>query len=57
MEYLWEKLDDRKDQIEKEIKANDELALAEQKLKYTGIKAVNRPVAKTEEEAANDKNK
>ena len=57
VENMWDRLDDRKDQIEKEVKAGEEMALAEQKLKYTGIKAVNRPVAKTNEEAIKDKEK
>ena len=57
VENMWERLDDRKDQVEKNVKAGEEMALAEQKLKYTGIKAVNRPVAKSEEDAAKDKEK
>ncbi len=57
VENLWDRLDDRKDQVEKDVKAGDEIILAEQKMKYTGIKALNRPVAKTEENVAKEKDK
>lgn len=57
-EILWERLDTRKNELEKEMKSGVKMELAEQKLKYGAIKAVNRPVAKSEENAeAKEKDK
>src|SRR4030095_3062460 len=50
-EILWERLDTRKNELEKDMKSGVKMELAEQKLKYGAIKALNRPVAKTEENA------
>jgi Skp family chaperone for outer membrane proteins len=51
VEYLWEALGTRKNEIEKELKSGDNIKIAEQKVRYGGIKAANRPGAKVEENA------
>ena len=56
IEFIWEALDTKKNEVEKELKSGDNLKIAEQKVKYGAIKATNRPVAKAEENAeAKDK--
>jgi hypothetical protein len=51
IEMLWERLGTRKNEVEKELSTGDNLKIAEQKIKYGAIKAVNRPAAKAEENA------
>lgn len=51
-EILWERLGTRKNELEKEMKTETNLAIAEQKIAYSAIKATNRPVAKSDENAA-----
>lgn len=52
VEFLWEALGTKKNEVEKDLKTSDNLKIAEQKLRYGAIKAVNRPVAKAEENEA-----
>ena len=56
VEIMWERLDTRKNELEKDMKADVKLAIAEQKVVYGAFKVANRPVAKGEENAdAKDK--
>lgn len=48
-EILWERLGTRKNEVEKEIQGSENLKIAEQKVRYSSIKATNRPSAKATE--------
>jgi len=48
IQVLWKSLDEKKDLVEKDLKKGDNMKIAEQKLRYGTIKAVNRPVAESE---------
>jgi len=52
VEFMWERLDSRKNELEKNMTKPVNMAIAEQKVKYGSIKVANRPVAKGEENAA-----
>jgi len=49
IEFMWEGLGTRKNEVEKELKSGDNLKIAELKIKYSSIKATNKPVAKADE--------
>lgn len=49
IKLMYEALDTRKNEIEKEISGSDNRKIALQKLKFVEIKAVNRPMTKEEE--------
>lgn len=49
IKVLYEALDTRKNEVEKELATKDNLAIAKQKVRFVAIKATNRPMAKAEE--------
>ena len=49
IKVLYEALDTRKNEVEKELSSKDNMAIAKQKVRFVAIKAVNRPMAKAEE--------
>lgn len=49
IKLMYEALDTRKNEIEKEISSADNRKIALQKVKFVGIKAANRPMTKEEE--------
>lgn len=51
IKVLYEAMDTRKNEIEKELSAADNRSIAAQKIRFVAIKAVNRPGAKAEENA------
>lgn len=51
IKVLYEAMDTRKNEIEKELSAKDNRAIAGQKIRFAAIKAVNRPGAKAQENA------
>lgn len=52
VKVLYEAMDNRKNTIEKELTGADNRSIAAQKIRFTTIKAANRPGAKAEENAA-----
>lgn len=51
IKVLYEAMDTRKNEIEKDLSGSDNRAIAAQKIRFVAIKAVNRPGAKAEENA------
>lgn len=49
IKVLYEALDTRKNEVEKELSSKDNMAIAKQKVRFVAIKATNRPMAKAEE--------
>ena len=49
IKVLYEALDTRKNEVEKELATKDNMAIAKQKVRFATIKAVNRPMAKATE--------
>jgi hypothetical protein len=49
VKVLYEALDTRKNEVEKELATKDNLAIAKEKVRFVAIKAVNRPMAKAKE--------
>ncbi|KYP13353.1 MAG: hypothetical protein A1D16_19515 [Flavihumibacter sp. CACIAM 22H1] len=55
IKVLYEALDNRKNEIEKDLSGPDNREIAKQKIKFVGIKAVNRITAKVEENSDSKK--
>lgn len=49
IKVLYEALDTRKNEVEKELASKDNMAIAKQKVRFATIKAINRPMAKATE--------
>lgn len=52
IKVLYEALDNRKNEVEKELAGADNREIAKQKVRFAGIKAVNRLTAKVDENSA-----
>lgn len=52
IKVLYEAMDTRKNEIEKELSGSDNRTIAAEKIRFVAIKATNRPGAKAEENAA-----
>ena len=46
---MYEALDTRKNEVEKELATKDNMAIAKEKVRFVTIKAMNRPTAKEKE--------
>lgn len=58
VKVLYEALDTRKNEVEKELESKDNLAIAKRKVEFASYKAVERPLSKVEEnQDAKDKDK
>jgi len=57
IKVLYEALDTRKNEVEKDISSKENLKIAGLKIKFSAIKTVNRPGAKAEENAEAKKDK
>lgn len=57
IKVLYEALDTRKNEVEKDLSSKDNLKIAGLKVKFSAIKTVNRPGAKAEENADAKKDK
>lgn len=51
IKVLYEAMDTRKNAIEKDLSTKDNMKIATQKIRFSAIKAVNRPMSKAEENA------
>ncbi|MDB5273929.1 MAG: hypothetical protein JWO58_2296 [Chitinophagaceae bacterium] len=49
VKVLYEALDTRKNEVEKELSSKDNMTIAKEKVRFVAIKAVNRPMSKVEE--------
>ena len=49
IKVLYEALDTRKNEVEKELATKDNMAIAKEKVRFVAIKAMNRPMAKEKE--------
>ncbi|MBC7486728.1 MAG: hypothetical protein H7282_08245 [Cytophagaceae bacterium] len=49
IKVLYEALDTRKNEVEKELATKDNMAIAKEKVRFVTIKAINRPMSKVEE--------
>lgn len=52
IKMLYEALDNRKNEVEKDLASKDNIKIAQQKVRFSAIKSVNRPLAKAEENEA-----
>ncbi|RZK03033.1 MAG: hypothetical protein EOO43_23180 [Flavobacterium sp.] len=49
IKVLYEALDTRKNEIEKDLKSSDNLKIARKKVEFAGVKAIRRPLSKVKE--------